>query len=49
MTAQKRWSKEKFAANKSQWDEAPRFRNPQHNKIYNPDSGISPDEAGHGQ
>ena len=44
-TAQRRWSKEKFAANKSQWEDAPRLRNPRHNTIYNPDSGISPDEA----
>ena len=44
-TAQKRWSKEKFAANKSQRDEAPKFRNPSHKKIYNPDSGSSPDDS----
>jgi hypothetical protein len=44
-TAQRRWTKEKFEANKSQWEDAPKLRNPKHNKIYNPDSGISPDEA----
>ena len=43
--AQKRWTKEKYEANKSEWDDAPKLRNPKHNKIYNPQSGISPDEA----
>ena len=43
--AQKKWTKEKYEANKSEWDDVPKLRNPKHNKIYNPDSTISPDEA----
>jgi hypothetical protein len=42
-TARRLWSKEKFASNKDLWDNAPRFKDPRHNRIYNEKRGETPD------